>query len=193
MGYVTGDGRHEGYLIPRFFDGERGTGTTGGGIPDAEVACGPGAQAEDGSWIQPTRPAGEVTGWVVCCDCSIGDSSRHTTWVGPIFTRVPSKAVENLAELRLYASNDEVAYVCERADVEEAVIDLWRSEHAFSQDALAEVEADAHAAAEAKQRLDASVAMALHGGASWAEIGRAAGVTGQSAHERWRGADGVGR
>ena len=193
MGYVTADGRHEGYLVPVFFDGERGAGTTGGGIPDDEVVSGRLVQAEDGTWTYPTRPAREVTGWAVCCDCTMGDTVRHTTWVGPTFTRVASAELEDLAELRLFARDDEVASVAERPEVEEAVIDLWRSEHAFGADALAEVETDAIAAAHARQRLDAAVAIARHGGASWPEIGRAAGITGQSAQECWGGVDGPGR
>lgn len=63
MGYLTDDGRHEGYLVPVFADGERGNGTTGGGIGDGRIAVGAGEYAEDGTWPYPTRPAGEVTGW----------------------------------------------------------------------------------------------------------------------------------
>ena len=193
MGHVTADGRHEGYLVPVFSDGERGAGTTGGGIPDDAAVSGRLVQAEDGTWTYPTRPASEVTGWAVCCDCTMGDTFRHATWVGPTFTRVSSADLEDLAELRLFARDDEVAYVAERPEVGEAAIDLWRSEHACPQEALAEVEADAIAAADAKQRLDAAVAIARHGGASWAEIGRAASMTGQSAQDCWRGVDGHGR
>lgn len=176
-----------------FFDGERGTGTTGGGIPDDQVVSGHIAQAEDGTWTHPTRPAREVTGWAVCCDCTRGDTSRHTTWIGPTFTRVSSPELEDLAVLRLFARDDDVSYVAERAEVEGAVIDGWRCEHAFSADALSEVETDAIASDDASQRLDAAVAIARHGGASWANIGQAAGMTGQSAHERWCGVDGPGR
>lgn len=193
MGYVTWDGRHEGYLVPVFVDGERGTGTTGGDIRDDEVACGDGVLADDGTWTYPTRPASDVTGWVVCCDCAIGDSFRHTTWVGPMFTRVRSRELEDLTQLRMYGANDEVAFVGERAEVEEAVIDVWRAEHAFSAEALAEVESDATSEAAARQRLDAAVAIARHGGGSWDEIGRATRMSSQSAQERWRGVDGAGR
>lgn len=191
MGYLTEDGRHEGYLVPQFFDGQRGTGTTGGDIPDDHVATGPGDLAPDGRWITPTRPAGEVTGWVVCCDCAEADGFRSTTWIGPTFTRVPSKALEDLAARRVFATDDEVAYATDREDVEAAARDLWRAEHAFSQDALDEVESASRLVADARQRLDAAVAFARHGGATWAEVGRAAGMTRQSAQERWRGVDGT--
>lgn len=185
MGWTTEDGLHEGYLVPQFVDGQRAVGVTGGGIPDDQVASGPEAQAADGSWSYPTRPAGEVTGWVVCCDCRIHDSFRYTTWVGPVFTRVPSKALEDPKALRVYATDEDVVFVSDREDVHEVAYDLWRSEHAFGADALGEVEAAARAAASAKERLDSAVAIARASGETWEAIGRAAGMAKQSAQGRW--------
>lgn len=106
---------------------------------------------------------------------------------------MPSPELQNLAEFRLYAADDEVAYTSERADVEKAVIGVWRTEHVTGAEALTEVEAETIAAAEAKQRLGVAVATARRGGASWEQIGRAAGVSSQSAQERWRGVDGISR
>jgi len=138
----------------------------------------------------PTRPAGEVTGWVVCCDCySTASFGAPSSWVGPVFTRVPSKTLEDLTARRVFAADDDVAYVSERDDVQGAAVGLWRSEHAFGIDALTELKAAAAAAAQAKLRLDAAVALARHSSASWADIGRAAGMARQSAQERWRGVD----
>lgn len=185
MGWTTDDGLHEGYLVPQFVDGQRALGTTGGGIPDDQVASGPEAQAADGTWSYPTRPAGEVTGWVVCCDCRVHNSFRYTTWVGPVFTRVPSKALEDPKALRLYATDEDVVLVSDREDVHEVAYDLWRSEHAFGADALGEVEAAARAAASAKERLDSAVAIARASGETWEAIGRAAGMAKQSAQGRW--------
>lgn len=185
MGWTTEEGLHEGYLVPQFVDGQRAVGVTGGGIPDDQVASGPEVQAADGTWSYPTRPAGEVTGWVVCCDCRINDSFRYTTWVGPVFTRVPSKALEDPKALRLYATDEDVVFVSDREDVHEVAYDLWRSEHAFGADALGEVEAAARAAAAAKERLDAAVAIARASGETWEAIGRAAGMAKQSAQGRW--------
>jgi len=186
MGWTTEDGLHEGYLVPQFVDGQRAVGVLGGGIPDDRVASGPEVQAADGSWAYPSRPAGEVTGWVICCDCRLpGSSFRYTTWVGPVFTRVPSKALEDPKALRVYATDEDVVFVSDREDVHEVAHDLWRSEHAFGADALGEVEAAAQAAAAAKERLDAAVAIARASGASWEAIGRAAGMAKQSAQGRW--------
>jgi len=102
------------------------------------------------------------------------------------FSRVPSKALEDPSAFRVFAVDEGVAAVPERADVDNMVIDLWRSEHGFGTDALAGVAAAAAAAADAKEWLDSTVALARQSGASWAEIGRAAGMARQSAQERWR-------
>jgi len=75
---------------------------------------------------------------------------RYTTWVGPVFTRVPSKALEDPKALRVYAADEDVVFASDREDVHEVAHDLWRSEHAFGADALGEVEAAAQAAAAAK-------------------------------------------
>ncbi len=73
-----------------FGDGQRGRGVTGGSVPHDEVVVGAETQREDGSWAWPTRPAGEVTGWVVCCDCySTASFGAPSSWIGPVFTRVP--------------------------------------------------------------------------------------------------------
>ena len=186
MGWVSDNGLHEGYLVPHFEDGQRGTGTTGGSIPPGHVAIGAAVEQPDGSWTPPTRLAGEVIGWVVCCDCYRESSfGPPSTWVGPTFTRVPSPSLQNLNARKLYADDADVAYVGEDVAVSEAVHALWKSEHVFGIDALGEVEAAATALGTAKQRLDTAVMMARSSGSSWAAIGRATSMTRQSAQERW--------
>lgn len=187
MGYVSEDGLHEGYLVPQFADGQRGHGVTGGSIPLDQVVIGNVARDADDQWAYPTRPAGEVTGWVVCCDCSTPTSAGPVrTWTGQVFTRVPSRALENPSEFKIFAVDEDVAFVPDREDVEQIAIDLWRSEHGFGMDALAELEAAAAATVSARERLDVAVAIARHSGASWTDIGRATGMARQSAQERWR-------
>ena len=73
-----------------------------------------------------------------------------------------------------------------RQDVAVVVADLWRSEHLFTAGTLDDVATAAEAVSAARARLDGAVAMARHGGANWADIGRATGMTRQSAQERWR-------
>lgn len=186
MGWIDEHGFHEGYLVPRFHDQQLAYLVTGGSIPPDQIACGPSRLTSAGHQEYPTRPAGEVTGWVVCCDCTGREtSSARTTWVGPEFTRVPSAALEDVPHLKVYAPDDDVAYVSERDDVEQVAVDLWRSGHVFSDDAISAVQAASEALAAAKTRLDSSVAIARSSGASWAAIGRAADMTRQSAQERW--------
>lgn len=186
---MSEDGLHEGYLVPQFGDGQRGRGVTGAGIPVDQVVIGAGALDADGGLMYPTRSAGEATGWVVCCDCSTPTSSGPVrTWTGQVFTRVPSQALESPHEFKIFAADEDVAFVADREDVAQVAMDLWRSEHGFGLDALAEVEAAAAAAVSAKERLDVAVAIARHSGMSWTEIGRAAGMARQSAQERWRDA-----
>lgn len=59
----------------------------------------------------------------------------------------------------------------ERQDVEDATVQLWRCECAFSMDALADVGAAALGASEARQPAGGAVAIARHCRASWADIG----------------------
>lgn len=175
--------------MPLFLDGLRGHSVTGGTIAHDQVVVGDEFQADDGTWSYPTRPAAEVTSWAICCDCSTPTSRHTTTWTGPVFTRVPSPTLESISELRIFAEDGDVPYVGERPDVEEAARELWRSEHAFAVDAIAELEAAAEGSAQARLRLDAAAALARHSGASWAVIGRATGMARQSAQERWGNLD----
>lgn len=190
MGWVTDDGLHEGFLVAMFADGQRAAGVTSGAIADDQVVVGREVEQPDGTWAWPTRPAAEVTGWVLCCDCSTrGRFGAPDVWVGPVFTRVPSKALEALADRRIFAADEDVPFVAERDDVEKVSYELWRSEHTFNVDALGELESAAESLSQAKLRVEAAVVLARHSGASWAAIGRATGMTRQSAQERWRAVD----
>lgn len=154
MGYVTADGRHEGYLVPVFFDGKRGAGTTGGSIPDDEVVSGDLVQAADGTWTYPTRLASEVTGWMVCCDCISGDTDAHTTLVGPVSTECRRRT------RRTSLSSSYTPATMRSPTSPNAPRSRRRSSTCgapntrLAPDALAELEADASA----RHRLDAAVA-----------------------------------
>ncbi len=188
MGWISEDASHEGCLVPHFLDGQRGVGVTGGNIAADQVAVGEPTMSDGGNLRYRTRPAAEVVGWVVCCDCSAGRTM--TKWTGPTFARVPSPSLESVRAHRIFATDDEVPYASERPEVEDAARELWRLEHVFGADAVGEVQAAAAGAAQADLRLETAVALARHSGASWETIGRAAGMTRQSAHERWRRLDG---
>ncbi|WP_231839574.1 hypothetical protein [Blastococcus saxobsidens] len=64
----------------------------------------------------------------------------------------------------------------------------WRC-HIAGWQSLEDVEAAAARQAAAARALDQAVQVALAAGASWADIVRAAGMTGRSATERWSGRD----
>ncbi len=103
---------------------------------------------------------------------------------------MPSPSLESIRAHRIFATDEEVPYVSERSNVEHAANGLWRLEHVFGTDAVGEVQAAAADAAQADLRLETAVALARHSGATWETIGRAAGTTRQSAHQRWRRLDG---
>lgn len=104
--YSTGDQGgewHEGYMVAEFEDGLRALGISGAGIPRGHLAV---DQYGDGTFGQEsvrrhggdaaflTRPAGEVVGWRVVCNCyAAGDTSlglRSSTRRG-LRARAPSR------------------------------------------------------------------------------------------------------
>jgi hypothetical protein len=70
-------------------------------------------------------------------------------------------------------------------EVENTIHDEWKTHLAPLDAAVAGVKAAAHEYAQAGNRLDKTVTAAKAAGASWADIGRAVGISRQSAHERW--------
>jgi hypothetical protein len=178
----TGNEWHEGYLVPEFEDGERGIGTTGGDIPADSIAV---QMLPDASYR--ARPAGEVIGWRVHCDCYREGRSGHETWVSKqLWIRVPSTALQDLTARKLYAPDEDVVDVGHGGDdVEQAVREEWRAEHIDAIDAGAAIHDAMSAQRAADAQLDAAVEAARRKGLSWAKIGAAAGVSAQAAHERW--------
>lgn len=108
MGWISEDGRHEGYLVPCFPDGQRGIAVTGGHIPEDHVAVeGMPNEPEPGDELGHrrrsrlpwpawrTRPAADVTGWQVMCTCT-RENRPPSTWLGPVIARAASPAEEHL-------------------------------------------------------------------------------------------------
>ena len=186
MGFLTNDGLHEGYVVPQFADGELAIGSSVGTVPADQVVSGQPFENVDGRWVWPTRPASEVAGWVVCCDCSTGYGSSRTTWTGPVIARVPLASEEDLPSLLLYANDDDVNDASSREDVESLVHRLWRAEHTNSHIALAAVRAASNEVETAQDRLSSAIANARSAGAGWAEVSVAARMSEKTAEERWR-------
>jgi hypothetical protein len=116
-------------------------------------------------------PFAEVVGWQVQCSCG---------WTGRRWTR------EETLPGGYGGHNAEDAYLPDGRTVEDHGSELW-SEHVAPIGRLAGVERAALALGEARQALDEAVheARAQEPPASWAHIGRAAGMTRQSAHQKW--------
>ncbi|QHD88489.1 hypothetical protein GR168_23085 (plasmid) [Gordonia sp. JH63] len=109
-----------------------------------------------------------------------------STWTDPVqWSRVPSASLEDLARHRVFAPDNDV-HADERPEVAEAARAVWQRDHLDPLDVDAELRTAADSRRDADARLDAAVTKARRLGRSWADIGAAAGMTRQSANERWR-------
>jgi hypothetical protein len=173
MSWSTDDGQHEGYLAAVFADGFLGGGHARGRVlvtTDAE-----GRSLGLSNW--QNRSVAEVVGWVVVCRCA---GSRDETWRGMLFERVDQSKLDDPAEGRLFAPGDEaLSPATNRADLERLAVASWRGH------ILNELHDAAEAVAQATRTLYETVWRMRDAGASWADIGRAVGMTRQSARERW--------
>ncbi|WP_066904301.1 AsnC family protein [Mycolicibacterium houstonense] len=188
-----GGGWHEGFLVAEFDDGKRALGISGTSIPVGHLAV---DQYGDGSFGQEaasrhggdgafhTRPAGEVIGWRIACNCySAGDTMPSKRWFSQqLWVRVPSPVQHNPAAFRIYAADDDI-YDVDTTDP--AAHDVWWNEHINAIDAAAGIEAALATIRAGEAQLDEAVIRAREKRLSWAKIGAAAGISPQAAHERW--------
>ncbi|WP_142383326.1 hypothetical protein [Mycobacterium intracellulare] len=174
---------HEGYLIAEFENNDQALTVLGSGIPPGHLAV---ERYEDGSFR--TRPAGEVTGWRVRCNCyHAGDAMPSHVWIsGHRWTRVASPVQHNPSAFRIYTT-DAPSDILDVAagDTHTAAYDVWWREHINDIDAEAAIEAAIAAIRAGEQQLDKAVLDARHRQLSWAKIGAAAQMSAQAAHERW--------
>lgn len=175
MGWLTAVPGHEGhaaYLTP---DG-RTTGTSSShGVhvrrPDADrradAAWKQGRPPED-SELYDLVPWDEVTGWKVQCECG---------WAGSTWARDAVTLVDSVAD-------PEGALLPDGSTVDEMALQEWEA-HMAPLTAADTIREAAQQANDARRHLDDAVQAARSHGLSWADIGRAAGITRQSARERW--------
>lgn len=171
MGWVSNDYEHEGWAAAVASDGRLSASSSREGmlmqgitgryqqdkmLPDYEVV-----------------PDREIIGWRGSCDCG---------WRGELWARVTSPAAADLSQRRDYVSPNDFANAS--GTVEDAIHEEWKA-HLAPLEAVAGVEAAAREYTQAGHRLDKTVAAAKAAGASWTDIGRAVGISRQSAHERW--------
>ncbi|MBF6393825.1 hypothetical protein IU443_28255 [Nocardia farcinica] len=169
MSRMTDDGQHEGYVAWMFADG-----MYGGHWSDGPVAT----NRADGTglpWAEwQRRTDAEVTGWRPICE-----HGGRECWRGQFWTRVTAPGEHDPAQHRIYSED---AFLDE--DDNDLILREWEA-HIAPLRGTADVRYAAAEVAEAEARLTAAVAAARKQGASWEAIGRAAGMTRQSAHERW--------
>ncbi|OCH82953.1 hypothetical protein BJF87_19885 [Gordonia sp. CNJ-863] len=109
-----------------------------------------------------------------------------STWTDSVqWMRVPSASLEDLARRQVFAPDTDLD-VNVRPEVAEAARAVWQREHLDPIDVDGEIRVAAAARRDADAQLDAAVVKARRLGRSWADIGAAAGMTRQSANERWR-------
>jgi hypothetical protein len=178
MGWIDERGEHELYVAPMFRDGASGSTHGRQGVNVGGVT----PETED--WRQPA----DIVGWEVRCNHYQGRTAPHTTTVLARWTRATSPEDQDRAAGRFYAEDDVAEFLGDREDVEQLALSLW-DVHRKPGDALRMIEAAAEAHARARVELDAVVTAGRAAGLSWADVGRAVGITRQSARERWGALD----
>lgn len=175
---------HEGYFVPEFADGERGFGVS----TDANADRIPVEEHDDGTFRY--RPAGEVCGWRICCDCYLHANEGPTElWSSQqLWTRVASPLQQDPYTFRTYANDDAVTDPTFSDDIEEAAQKLWWIEHIAERDAIGALTGALALSRAAAAATDAAVAKARRTGLSWARIGSQLDMSSQAAHQRWSSA-----
>ncbi|PZU49470.1 MAG: hypothetical protein DI571_02350 [Arsenicicoccus sp.] len=132
------------------------------------------------------RPDAAVVGYVAGCECGwrgrpwtrvhSATAAGSTAWHGPEDDAVVDEDNRLIFQPGPYYDLDGAA--------EQPVIEEWRR-HIAPWRSLEDLEEAAARQAAATRELDEAVRAAKAAGASWADIGRATGMTRQSANERW--------
>jgi hypothetical protein len=171
MGWVSNDNEHEGWAACVAPDGRLSSSSSGEGMLVQGVTGG--YKRDKLMRDYEVVPDSEMIGWRGACTCG---------WQGEMWKRVTSPADADFSRRRDYVSLDGFADASRK--VEDAIHEDWKA-HIAPSEAILGVEAAAREYSQAGQRLDKTVAAAKAAGASWADIGRAVGISRQSAHERW--------
>lgn len=182
MSWVDEHGEHELYISCVFPDGMSGSTTSSRGI-EATIAADGRRLVDDESRLW--RSEDEVSGWLVCCDCRPGGAWSPSTKVLARWQRVRPPEPEDPARGRLLAEGCWAASsLSDRDDVAAVALRLWATHRAPAVAELAIADA-AQALHHAGQQLDDAVLVGRTAGLSWVDVGRAVGITRQSARERW--------
>lgn len=170
-GWISTDNEHKGWAARVAPDGRLSASSTAGGMLVKGVTGHyPPDKTLPGFEVIPNR---QIIGWRGQCECG---------WQGEMWERVTSREAADFSRRRDYFAPEEPAFAS--GEVEDAIHDEWKT-HIAPSEAILGVEAAAREYNQAGRRLDQTVAAAKASGASWADIGRAVGISRQSAHERW--------
>ena len=171
MGWISNVNEHEGWAAAVASDGRLSASLTGEGVLVKRITghYRPDKMLPDYEVVADS----EIIGWRGACACG---------WQGRMWGRVTSPYAADFTLRRVYLPPDDFAHAS--SEVENAIHDEWKA-HLAPLEAVAGVEAAAREYNQAGHRLDKTVAAAKSAGASWADIGRAVGISRQSAHERW--------
>ena len=187
MGFATEDGKHEGWVAALFADGAISGTSSAQGFQASYAADG-----GEMFYLDDWRPHSAVIGWVGACTCG---------WRSVPWTRVGTSTEEDLAARRAYgdfvwidremvtdfdpaAPPGPVWFDVDHNAIGEITHAEWK-QHIEPDLLLAEIANLTAQRQEVDERLAATVARARAVSLTWEDIGRAAGVTRQSAHERW--------
>jgi hypothetical protein len=175
MSRSTDDGRHEGWILHYFADGSSG----GGGRSHDETSVDYAPDGSPASTQDEFRHPGAVVAWQAICTNALDGGA--ICWRGPRWERVHTPEEADPDNNRGYTKDG----LAEDGDLvaENMYID-WE-EHPLPVDILQKITETTTAIAELEQQRSDHVAHARLLSQSWEAIGRAAGMTRQSAHERW--------
>jgi hypothetical protein len=177
MGILTDDGQHEGWIGYLFGDGAIGGTSSATGVKTSYDANG-----DDRFELDDWRPYDEVIGWVGFCDCS----GKPLAWRTKPWMRVLRPENASVADRRSYAGPLGHGVMSDAPDdIEEAFRAEWRA-HVEPHLLLAELEELTRQQRALDDRIADVVAKMRFADLTWETIGRAAGITRQSAHERWK-------
>ena len=126
-------------MAAEFEDGRRALGISDTGIRSGHLAV---YQYGDGTWGQEavrryggeaafqTRPAGDVIGWRIVCNCyAPGDVMPSKRWFSQhLWTRVPSPVRHDPNTFRIYAADDDILDVIS-GDAHTAGHAVWGRTH----------------------------------------------------------------
>lgn len=167
MGWIV-DGAydHEGWVANVLADGRVASSMTGSGVivhelSGDDVVAGREVRRYPGSdYLDVVIGWDQVVSWRVTCECG---------WTGG----------ERAAVGEAGGSRD-----CPEEVAERVFYPVWAA-HVAPYAALFDLEQRTEQARDLEQRIGEKVQLARHGGASWSQVGRAAGLSKQGAQQRW--------